>query len=86
MKYVTGGYVGERESGERLAQVVDDPLCAKSGVYWSWNGDAKSIGVGNAGGAGGDLFENSFSGMVQDEANGQLCWDYSMELVKPYLK
>ncbi|EOD32066.1 Protochlorophyllide reductase [Emiliania huxleyi CCMP1516] len=81
-----GSYVSQKEAGERLAQTIADPQAAKSGVYWSWNGDAKSIGVGNAGGAGGDLFENSFSGMVQDEANGQLCWDYSMELVKPYLK
>ena len=44
MKYVTGGYVGETEAGERLAQVIDDPQCNKSGVYWSWNGGAKSVG------------------------------------------
>jgi len=41
MKYVTGGYVGEAEAGERLAQVVNDPRCTKSGVYWSWNGNAQ---------------------------------------------
>jgi protochlorophyllide reductase len=38
MKYVTGGYVSEVEAGERLAQVIYDPQCDKSGVYWSWNG------------------------------------------------
>ena len=50
-----------------VAQVIADPIAAKSGVYWSWNGDAKYFGVGNAGGAGGEIFENDFSGMVQDE-------------------
>lgn len=44
MKYVTGGYVGEAEAGERLAQVIDDPQCDKSGVYWSWNGGAQTVG------------------------------------------
>jgi protochlorophyllide reductase len=44
MKYVTGGYVGMEEAGERLAQVVDDPQCAKSDVYWSWNGGAQQVG------------------------------------------
>ena len=37
MKYVTGGYVSEAEAGDRLAQVVYDPVASKSGVYWSWN-------------------------------------------------
>ena len=31
MKYVTGGYVSEQEAGERLAQVVWDERCSKSG-------------------------------------------------------
>jgi protochlorophyllide reductase len=31
MKYVTGGYVSEKEAGERLAQTVFDPRTAKSG-------------------------------------------------------
>lgn len=44
MKYVTGGYVSEAEAGDRLAQVIDDPQCDKSGVYWSWNGGAQSVG------------------------------------------
>ena len=38
MKYITGGYVGEEEAGQRLFQVITDPRCSKSGVYWSWNG------------------------------------------------
>ena len=31
MKYVTGGYVSEQEAGERLAQVIWDERCSKSG-------------------------------------------------------
>jgi protochlorophyllide reductase len=38
MKYITGGFVGEEEAGQRLYQVIVDPRCSKSGVYWSWNG------------------------------------------------
>jgi protochlorophyllide reductase len=38
MKYITGGFVGEEEAGQRLFQVIVDPRCTRSGVYWSWNG------------------------------------------------
>ena len=81
-----GAYVSEEEAGERLAQVIYDPACAsKSGVYWSWNGNAKKFGTGNAGGAGGQIFENEFSGMISDEARGKLMYDYSMRAVEAYL-
>jgi len=84
-----GAYVSEAEAGERLAQVVDDPQCTKSGVYWSWNGSAKQFAFNakkyGAGGSGGEIFENSFSGMVTDEARGKLAYEYSMEAVKAYL-
>jgi len=80
-----GSYVTQGEAGERLASVVVDEATSKSGVYWSWNGDAKYIGVGNAGGSGGELFENEFSGMVNDERLGKLSWEYSMEAVKTFL-
>uniref|UniRef100_A0A7S4M1B9 protochlorophyllide reductase n=1 Tax=Prymnesium polylepis TaxID=72548 RepID=A0A7S4M1B9_9EUKA len=80
-----GSYVTQHEAGERLAAVVRDDVTAKSGVYWSWNGDAKYMGVGNAGGMGGEIFENSFSGMVSDRRLNELCWDYSMAAVKDFL-
>jgi protochlorophyllide reductase len=96
MKYVTGGYVSEKEAGERLAQTIWDPRCNKSGVYWSWNGNAQQVGfmkqtkdtdsgkikyeVQGAGGSGGDLFENEFSGMIKDERRAKLAWDYSMKV------
>ena len=89
MKYVTGGYVGEVEAGQRLAQVVDDPRCKTSGVYWSWNGGAKTVGykdlktgtVVGAGGAGGDLFQNQPSAKVRNEVDSQKMWDYSSRIV-----
>jgi len=89
MKYVTGGYVGEIEAGERLAQVIDDPVCTKSGVYWSWNGGAQQVGryssdgkPRGAGGAGGEIFENSQSDAVTDADKARKLWEYSVKAVK----
>lgn len=88
MKYVTGGYVGEQEAGQRLAQVISDPVCDTSGVYWSWNGGAQTIGRWSndgkprgAGGSGGEIFQNTPSTAVSDEKTSKIMWDYSMELV-----
>jgi protochlorophyllide reductase len=88
MKYVTGGYVGEEEAGERLAQVIADPKCSKSGVYWSWNGNAKSVGTYSdsgkptgAGGAGGEIFENEQSDTVTNVPNAKKMWKYSRDAV-----
>ena len=36
--FPSGGFVGEEEAGQRLYQLAIDKRCAKSGVYWSWNG------------------------------------------------
>lgn len=85
MKYVTGGFVGEQESGERLAQVVDSPECSKSGVYWSWNGGARQVPVKDfkkgivrgTGGAGGEIFENEPSQAVANIEKAKKMWDYS---------
>ena len=131
MKYVTGGYVSEVEAGQRLAQVIDDPQCTKSGVYWSWNGNAQQVGLQSrtlnketgkwewqlqvsplfcgmgmhfgrtralllipfcfgvsfqgAGGSGGDIFENSFSGMISDSRRAAMQYDLSMQLVNDFL-
>jgi len=95
-----GAYVSEEEAGERLAQVIRDPQCTKSGVYWSWNGNAKQFAVTasqvetaegmqlqkrGAGGSGGEIFENEFSGMIVDEETGRLAFEYSLDAVKDYL-
>merc|ERR1719353_1554733 len=93
-----GAYVSETEAGERLAQCIDDPQCAKSGVYWSWNGSAQQVGTKSrvlnketgkwewqlqgAGGSGGEIFENQFSSMINDPRRAGLQYDYCMNLVK----
>ena len=88
MKYVTGGYVSMEEAGERLAQVIDDPQCAKSNVYWSWNGGAQTVGRWSAdgkprgaGGSGGEIFENQQSDAVQNAEDAKNVWKYSKDAV-----
>lgn len=89
MKYVTGGFVSEEEAGQRLAQVVSDERCTKSGVYWSWNGGARTVGfkdfktgqVVGAGGSGGDLFENEPAAEVRNERKSALMWEYSSQIL-----
>jgi protochlorophyllide reductase len=92
MKYVTGGYVSQEEAGERLAECVDSPETKKSGVYWSWNGGARTIayfaktGKGNqvgltgAGGSGGALFENEPSDLVRDPYTANEMYELSEQL------
>lgn len=88
MKYVTGGYVGMEEAGDRLAQVIDDPNCSKSNVYWSWNGGAKQVGRWSedgkpkgAGGSGGEIFENDQSDAVTDPVMAKRMWEASAKAV-----
>uniref|UniRef100_A0A7S2RJ07 protochlorophyllide reductase n=1 Tax=Eucampia antarctica TaxID=49252 RepID=A0A7S2RJ07_9STRA len=88
MKYVTGGYVGMEEAGERLAQVIDDPNCDKSNVYWSWNGGAKQVGRWSkdgkpkgAGGSGGEIFQNDQSDAVRNPEMARRVWDASANCV-----
>ncbi|MEB3336172.1 MAG: protochlorophyllide reductase, partial [Leptolyngbyaceae bacterium] len=35
-KNITGGYVSQELSGERVAMVIADPEYKQSGAYWSW--------------------------------------------------
>ena len=80
MKYITGGFVGEEEAGLRLFQVAHDPRCAKSGVYWSWNGGPREgrgaealekggqiQGGGGAGGGWDSIYENDQSDKVLNQ-------------------
>lgn len=93
MKYITGGFVSETEAGSRLFQVITDPRCTRSGVYWSWNGgpregrgvDALKNGgnIVGAGGAGGDwdsIYENDQSDKVRDPYTSDLMWKYSTKV------
>lgn len=74
------------------AQVIYDPQCAQSGVYWAWNGNAQQVGVlkkgkdgrwevSGAGGAGGEIFPNQYSDDVMNDANAAKMWEQSMKLV-----
>ena len=89
MKYITGGYVSMPEAGDRLAEVITSPKCNESGVYWSWNGGARTTGVYNplkgevqgAGGAGGELFKNMPSQEVRNERKGKKMWELSERAV-----
>mmetsp|Transcript_39606 Transcript_39606/g.85461 ORF Transcript_39606/g.85461 Transcript_39606/m.85461 type:complete len:559 (+) Transcript_39606:92-1768(+) len=83
MKYITGGFVGVEEAGQRLFQVAHDPRCSKSGVYWSWNGGPREgrgaaalekggqiSGGGGAGGGWDSIYVNDQSDKVN---NLELC-------------
>ncbi|CAJ1335235.1 unnamed protein product [Effrenium voratum] len=94
MKYITGGYVGEEEAGSRLFQVLHDPACTKSGVYWSWNGGPREgrgaaldtggqiTGAGGAGGGWESIFENDQSDKVLNKDLMQKLWESTNEITK----
>jgi protochlorophyllide reductase len=93
MKYITGGFVGEEEAGQRLFQVMHDPRCAKSGVYWSWNGGPREgrgaeaiekggqiMGAGGAGGGWDSIYENDQSDKVLDKQKAERLWEYASQV------
>jgi protochlorophyllide reductase len=93
MKYITGGFVTEDEAGSRLFQVISDPRCTRSGVYWSWNGGAREgrgvdalkndgqiVGAGGAGGGWESIYENDQSDKVKDPVKSELVWKYSTKV------
>eukprot|EP00566_Odontella_aurita_P008855 CAMPEP_0113548254 /NCGR_PEP_ID=MMETSP0015_2-20120614/12794_1 /TAXON_ID=2838 /ORGANISM="Odontella" /LENGTH=814 /DNA_ID=CAMNT_0000448869 /DNA_START=245 /DNA_END=2689 /DNA_ORIENTATION=- /assembly_acc=CAM_ASM_000160 len=93
MKFITGGFVGEHEAGQRLFQVMHDPRCKKSGVYWSWNGGPREgrgaealekggqiSGGGGAGGGWNSIFENDQSGKVLNIDTGFKLFEYATKI------
>jgi len=93
MKFITGGFVGEEEAGQRLFQIAHDPRCSKSGVYWSWNGGPREgrgaealekggqiSGGGGAGGGWNSIFENDQSAKVLDMELAMDLFKYSSEI------
>ena len=70
-KNITGGYVTQELSGERVAQVVVDPEFTQSGVHWSW---------GNRQKAGSQSFVQELSEQARDE-QAILMWDLSSKLL-----
>ncbi len=71
-KTITGGYVSQELSGERVAQVVADPEFAVSGVHWSWGNRQKK---------GGRQFSQELSDKASNPATAERMWDLSMKLV-----
>jgi len=93
MKFITGGFVGEHEAGQRLFQVAHDPRCSKSGVYWSWNGGPREgrgaealekggqiSGGGGAGGGWDSIFENDQSSKVLSIETAKKLFDTSTDI------
>ena len=85
--------MGEDEAGQRLFQVAHDPRCAKSGVYWSWNGGPREgrgvaaiekggqiSGGGGAGGGWDSIFENDQSSKVLDVETAVKLFQYTTEI------
>lgn len=71
-KNITGGYVSEELSGDRVAAVVADPEYNQSGVYWSW---------GNRQQEGRKAFIQEVSNEASDDNKAKRVWDLSAKLV-----
>lgn len=71
-KNITGGYVSQALAGDRLAQVVDDPAFAVSGVHWSWGNRQKQ---------GGKQFGQELSDKASNPATAEAMWTTSLALV-----
>lgn len=71
-KNITGGYVTEEESGNRVAQVVADDGFNKSGVYWSW---------GNRQDKDRQAFAQEVSNEAADANKADKLWALSEKLV-----
>ncbi len=71
-KHITGGFVSEELSGERVAAVVADPDYTQSGVYWSWGNRQKE---------GRQAFAQEVSDEASDEVKAARLWDLSKKLV-----
>jgi protochlorophyllide reductase len=71
-KYITGGYVSQELSGERVAAVIADSEYRQSGAYFSWGNRQKK---------NRDAFVQKVSPQARDDAKGERMWDLSAELV-----
>lgn len=71
-KNITGGYVSQELSGERVAMVVADPEYKQSGAYWSWGNRQKKEGKS---------FVQKVSPQARDDEKADRMWDLSAKLV-----
>jgi len=71
-KNITGGYISQELSGERVAMVVADPDFNQSGVHWSW---------GNRQQEGRKAFVQELSAEGSDDLKARRLWELSAKLV-----
>jgi protochlorophyllide reductase len=71
-KNITGGYVSQELSGERVADVVAAPEYGQSGIYWSWGNRQKKDGKS---------FAQRVSPQARDDQKAAKMWDLSAKLV-----
>ncbi len=71
-KNITGGYVSQELSGERVAMVVADADYKQSGAYWSWGNRQKKDGKS---------FVQKVSPQARDDEKADRMWDLSAKLV-----
>ena len=71
-KNITGGYVSQELSGERVAMVVADPEYKQSGAYWSWGNRQKKDGKS---------FVQRVSPQARDDERADRLWELSAKLV-----
>ncbi|CAN1212711.1 protochlorophyllide reductase [Tumidithrix helvetica PCC 7403] len=71
-KYITGGYVSQELSGERVAAVVADPEYKQSGAYWSWGNRQKKDRKS---------FVQTVSPQARDDEKADRMWNLSAKLV-----
>jgi protochlorophyllide reductase len=71
-KYITGGFVSEELSGDRVAMVVADAEYRKSGTYWSWGNRQKK---------NRQSFAQQVSPEASDDSKGEKMWELSAKLV-----
>jgi protochlorophyllide reductase len=71
-KNITGGFVTEELSGERVADVVAEAEFRQSGVYWSWGNRQKK---------NGKFFAQKVSNEAGDDEKAKRMWELSADLV-----
>lgn len=71
-KNITGGYVSQALSGERVAAVTLDPEYKASGAYWSWGNRQKT---------GRKSFLQEMSNEAMNREKAERLWDLSNKLV-----
>ena len=71
-KNITGGFVSEELSGDRVADVVSQPEYSQSGAYWSWGNRQKE---------GRQSFVQEVSNEASDDDKAKRLWELSAKLV-----